>query len=333
MNITRKIIQNNYSTGRGKYKIVKIILHTYGGPGKSLYNWFNKLSTQASAHYAIFKDGGIEQYVEEKNTAWHAGTTVYPYINAQSIGIEHQDDANPNDSIRTNELYESSAQLVADICRRYNLLCNSDTIQPHRLYNPRKSCPGGLDIERVIRRANEILNPTTPPQNDNLYRVSRDNVQVGAFANRDNAFNFWYTDKNQIIRFNNQEITLEFIQMANFLENKIIDLEQQLVNQKAEWDMKEQNLKTELSTIKEQNAQAIEILLTEHKKNMETIKQTAQIEIDNKELERAKYQRLYQSLIEFDKLDMLGRIKSVLLNILEIIRNKPSDVPKSINSQ
>lgn len=170
--IVQKFIDRNFDKTRNGKTIKKIIIHTYGGGGKSLYNWFNRdivydpikkkfflngtdqEATPASAHYSVFKDGGIEQYVRDEHRAYHASSA-----NDEGIGIEHQDDKQPADSIRTPELYESSAKLVAFLCWKHKIPCNSDYIEPHRKYaTDGRSCPGGLDINRIIRRANELLN-------------------------------------------------------------------------------------------------------------------------------------------------------------------------------
>jgi N-acetylmuramoyl-L-alanine amidase CwlA len=232
MAIQKLLIQNNYTNGRFGYSIKRIVLHTYGGGGRSLFNWFNAPTTQASAHYAIFKDGNGEQYVEDGNMAWHAGTVAgggLPNNNWESIGIEHQDDGNPGDSVRTNELYEASAQLVADLCRRHGVPCRllsegqkwSSGIALHNYY-ANKSCPGGLNAQRIVNRANEILNPAPPL--DDFYRVIKNGVQIGAFKDKDNAFNTWYTDKSQRVTFKNNDITQDFKNMATQLEAQINEL-------------------------------------------------------------------------------------------------------------
>lgn len=273
MAIQKRLISNNYTNGRFGYSIKRIVLHTYGGGGRSLFNWFNAPTTQASAHYAVFKDGNGEQYVEDHNMAWHAGTVAgggLPNNNWESIGIEHQDDGNPGDSVRTNELYEASAQLVAELCRRHGIPCRllnegqkwSSGISLHNYY-ANKSCPGALNAQRIVNRANEILNPPQPPQVDDFYRVIKDGVQVGAFKEKDNAFNTWYTDKSQRVTFKNNDITQEFKNMAtqleaqiNELKTKNTELDKQLT--KASYDrdaaiMERDGFKREVDVLKNSN--------------------------------------------------------------------------------
>lgn len=189
----QRLIQRNYTATRKGYSIKRIVLHTYGGKGTSLYNWFNRENGTSSAHYAVMKDGKVEQYVRDTDIAWHAGTThstAKPNNNYESIGIEHQDDGNSGDSVRTPELYESASQLVAMLCKKYSIPCVllardnawGRGIALHNYYTTAKPCPAGLDYSRIIKRANEILNnvttqpPTVKPEDQavwdwaNLYR-------------------------------------------------------------------------------------------------------------------------------------------------------------------
>lgn len=155
--IDRKILPHNvdgkwlWATGRkdpvwGPKKVLRIVMHTYDGGGRSLYNWW--LQSKLSSHYAVFLDGGIEQYVEDDNTAWHAGNDD---INRTSIGIEHQDNSKPQDKVRTDAQYESSAWLVAQLWLRHGVV----PLEKHNKY-VNKTCPGGLDVERIRKRAEVI---------------------------------------------------------------------------------------------------------------------------------------------------------------------------------
>lgn len=169
MDIIKKIIQNNFTAGRVD-DIKMIIMHTQDGQG-SIYDWFNNPSTQASAHFWVSQGGIVEQYVEEFDTAWNSGDS---YINAQSIAIEHEDFGNYNDAVRTDILYENSAQLIAYLCKKYEQVpcvyvdnASSDHhwdhgLRPHRNF-VNVACPGGLNVQRIVNRANEIINDASKP--------------------------------------------------------------------------------------------------------------------------------------------------------------------------
>ncbi|MCS7317505.1 MAG: N-acetylmuramoyl-L-alanine amidase [Candidatus Dojkabacteria bacterium] len=143
-----------------------IVLHTTDGFGKNNFNWFNSPQSQSSSHFGVMLDGTIEQYVEIDDTAWHAGNWA---INQASIGIEFDDNKNPNDSIRTNELYSSGIELICflieELEKKYpNSFKASATndflshfIRVHREFVPTKTCPAGLDIDRIKKGVLEFL--------------------------------------------------------------------------------------------------------------------------------------------------------------------------------
>lgn len=163
MNIVKKLIPINFDVGRNGKKPEFIMIHTNGGPAPSgLFGWFSNPAAKVSAHYQINFAGNIEQYVEESNTAWHGGSVD---INNRSIGIEHEDKGNSKDSIRSNELYEASAQLCADIYKRYGWdIENQAYIKPHHEFVPSRPCPDGLNLGRIRQRTYDILHvkPPTP---------------------------------------------------------------------------------------------------------------------------------------------------------------------------
>lgn len=155
-----KIISNNFESGRNKHDVKFVIVHTYNGKGRSLFNYFNDPNSGVSAHYAVFLDGNLEQYVNEEDTAWHAGNLDANY---DSIGIEHQDNGKPDDSVRTDELYQASIKLISDIYLRYGWdKTNQGLIKPHYEYTT-TGCPGGLDLDRI---RTGVYNRLNPPQGE-----------------------------------------------------------------------------------------------------------------------------------------------------------------------
>ncbi|MEV6442170.1 peptidoglycan recognition family protein [Amycolatopsis sp. NPDC051716] len=85
--------------------------------------WANVLDlvqdpTYVSWHYTIRSaDGLIAQHVPTKDVAWHAGNW---YVNAKSIGIEHEGFA-AKGTWYTEAMYRSSAKLVGYLSRKYGI--------------------------------------------------------------------------------------------------------------------------------------------------------------------------------------------------------------------
>lgn len=157
---TQIVTSANWDTGRAGNKITGIVLHTMVGTVAGAYGRFNDPNSHVSVHYGIGLDGAVHQWVREQDTAWQAGDHQ---VNLTTIGIEHEDKGNYNDAIRTPQLYQSSAQLVADICRRYNIPCDFLHIRKHcdvidkNTYPGGTACPDGLDTLKIISMAQSLL--------------------------------------------------------------------------------------------------------------------------------------------------------------------------------
>lgn len=161
MDIQRQIVTSaNWDAGRNGNAVSGIVLHTMVGTTTGSYNRFNNPSSQVSVHYGVSLDGSIHQWVDEQDTAWQAGN--YP-VNLRTIGIEHEDNGNANDSVRTAAEYESSSSLVADICKRYGFPADTNHIFLHKnvidksRYPGGTACPDGLDTGKIINMAGTKL--------------------------------------------------------------------------------------------------------------------------------------------------------------------------------
>ena len=148
MDVIQKPVKN-FKKGRTS-PIQRIIIHTIAGYPGNVYPHFNG-GLKVSAHYMVRRDGDIEQYVNEQDTAWHTAGQNY-----NSIGIEHDDNNDWNNpETYTETLYESSAMLIAAINQRYQFGINSKRIEPHNKY-ANKACPGALDIAKLITMAKDF---------------------------------------------------------------------------------------------------------------------------------------------------------------------------------
>lgn len=103
----------NYGS-RGDNKIEFITIHTIQGSYASCISWFKNHAARVSAHYVVRSlDGQVTQMVCEGDNAYHVRTH-----NRKAIGIEHEGFIDEGFSWYTTAMYESSAALVRDICKR-----------------------------------------------------------------------------------------------------------------------------------------------------------------------------------------------------------------------
>ncbi|MBR5081539.1 MAG: N-acetylmuramoyl-L-alanine amidase [Bacteroidales bacterium] len=94
-----------------------VVIHYTEGSYAGCISWFKNCEAQVSAHYVIRSvDGQITQMVLEKDKAWHARSA-----NGYTIGIEHEAYGNVWEFF-TEEMYQSSADLVRSICSRYHAI-------------------------------------------------------------------------------------------------------------------------------------------------------------------------------------------------------------------
>jgi hypothetical protein len=155
MNITFKGSPNCDSN---RTPVDRIIMHWFGvGTLDSANSRFQNPATQVSAHYGI-SDDIVWQWVKEEDVAYHAGNYA---MNQRSIGIEHDATTTTPASEKT---YQTSATLVADICKKWDIPCDRTHILKHSQVVA-TSCCGTLDIDKIILKAQSILATPDPVAN------------------------------------------------------------------------------------------------------------------------------------------------------------------------
>lgn len=116
----------------------------------------------SSAHYGI-AGTTIHQYVPESRRAGSDGNSA---SNDTTISIEHEGGWVQNGAYvkPSPQTHETSAQLCADIARRYGWksLRVGGNVFPHNHY-VNTMCPGTLDIHSIVNRANQILSGAAAP--------------------------------------------------------------------------------------------------------------------------------------------------------------------------
>lgn len=140
----------NHRKGRSGQRPFAIVVHIMEGSLKGTDSWFMSSYSGVSAHYGVGRNGTIHSYVDEKNTAFHAGIVNKPSWknipadivnpNAVTIGIEHE---GTSKSDWTKSMKEASASLIADICKRWNITPSRDTVIGHYEIDKirRPNCP------------------------------------------------------------------------------------------------------------------------------------------------------------------------------------------------
>jgi N-acetyl-anhydromuramyl-L-alanine amidase AmpD len=90
---------------------------------------FTNSRSAASAHYVVrSSDGHTTQMVPTRHAAWHAGNW---YVNAHSVGVEHEGVAIQGAAWYNEQLYHSSARLVRYLAKRFNVPLDRNHIVGH----------------------------------------------------------------------------------------------------------------------------------------------------------------------------------------------------------
>jgi hypothetical protein len=141
-----------------------IVIHIMDGSFAAGESVFRNPKTQKSAHYGISHEGEIHQYVDEKNTAFHAGIVVNPTWsllkprinpNFYTIGIEHE--GRPDDVWPEAQL-SASAALIADVAKNWEIPLDEEHVIRHHQIRASKTCPGNwLQIGELLKRALAVV--------------------------------------------------------------------------------------------------------------------------------------------------------------------------------
>lgn len=163
MNIIKKT--SPHKSSRGGYAPAAIVIHISTSSLASCDAWFANPISNVSAHYCVGKRGEVHQYVEEKDSAWHAGRVYNPTAaivngfkgvnpNKWTVGIEHEGRATDK---WPETQYNASAELIAEIAKRWQIPIDADHIIAHRAIYAKKDCPGyEVDLTKLIILARQF---------------------------------------------------------------------------------------------------------------------------------------------------------------------------------
>jgi N-acetylmuramoyl-L-alanine amidase len=152
--------ESNFRKGRPLgFRPEAIVIHIMNGSYTAGEALFLGEGTQKSAHYGISKEGVVHQYVDENDTAFHAGVVVNPTWpllkpgvnpNFYTIGVEHE--ARPDD-VWPGVQQKASAGLIGEIAARWNIPTDALHLVSHQQIRASKTCPGSwLQMEELIQQ-------------------------------------------------------------------------------------------------------------------------------------------------------------------------------------
>jgi hypothetical protein len=120
---------------------------------------FRNPASCKSAHYGVSREGEVHQYVDENDSAFHAGIVVNPKWdllkprvnpNFYTIGIEHECLAGQQ---CTKDQLWASAQLIGEIADRWAIALDDRHIIGHQLIRASRQCPGSaLVVSELLKR-------------------------------------------------------------------------------------------------------------------------------------------------------------------------------------
>jgi N-acetylmuramoyl-L-alanine amidase len=138
----------NYRAGRLGYHPEAVVIHIMDGTLGGTDAWFQNPASRVSAHYGIGKHGAVHQYVQEQDTAWHAGRVKAPtwvLLKAQvnpnlyTLAVEHE--GHPDD-VWPLAQQQASAALLAALCQRHHIpLDRAHVIGHYQIYAKKPHCP------------------------------------------------------------------------------------------------------------------------------------------------------------------------------------------------
>lgn len=155
---------SNYRVGRATSSPDVCVIHIAEGSKAACIATFQDPSVQKSSHFLVGKDGSITQFVSSKNTAFCNGIVDRP------VGelVLQRLPTNPNDftfSIEnegvatddfTDAQYQTNAVILAYLHKAWNLPLDSTHIIRHREIEQQKTCPGIVNVEKIISLARAL---------------------------------------------------------------------------------------------------------------------------------------------------------------------------------
>ncbi|MEK6882974.1 MAG: peptidoglycan recognition family protein [Nanoarchaeota archaeon] len=189
LQITKKLLKEHFTKNRLQFRPEIIVVHIEKEPNlgskEAIYSEF--INAEKSSHYCINKDGSIWQFVKEEDTAWGNGRVHNPSAkkvlekgninpNLYSISIEHE--VLGYEAKGINELqYQTTAKLIQEICERWLIPLDRKHIIGHREIYSLKTCPGNIDISRLISMAHPFI-PAVVYTSPDFNKIKKQKISI-----------------------------------------------------------------------------------------------------------------------------------------------------------
>jgi N-acetylmuramoyl-L-alanine amidase CwlA len=178
--IQRDLIGVNYRAGRQQHPIRAIVIHVMEGSMAGTRSWFGNPQSKVSAHYGVSRKGQVVQYVDDGDTAQHAGLKVRPTAeivkemgtvnpNLYTIGIEFEGKAHQEP---TEAQLDAGAELIAQLSQKHGIPLDAKHVIPHRSIRADKTCPGKIGIAALLELAAPATRPEVPRPGDRRLSAS-----------------------------------------------------------------------------------------------------------------------------------------------------------------
>lgn len=182
---------NNYDASRKTIDMI-VIHHAASTSFDSIGQAFAQPTRQVSAHYGVGRDNNVDQYVDEKCTAWHAAN--YP-VNQRSIGIENVNAGGAPDWKVAGSTLNTLVELVTDVVRRNpaigTLVVDKNLFGHKDVSQKPTACPVQLEafLPELAKQVNEKLaaKPAEPARKSNE-EIAQE-VLAGRWGNNPNRRN------------------------------------------------------------------------------------------------------------------------------------------------
>ena len=148
-----------YGGSRSGVGIDRIVIHHNATINKNvaMSTWYTSSGNWTSAHYEVTPTE-IIGCVEESYAAYHCGGTGGNDVpkmsnpNERSIGIENVNSTGAPSWSVDPKTVANCAKLVRDLCDYYNIPCDRQHVLAHNEVTA-TACPGGLNVDEVVRLA------------------------------------------------------------------------------------------------------------------------------------------------------------------------------------